>query len=255
MDIVFLIISTICFLGGILLSIALLRSGKSPSSTNLIVIALGFLFQCLFLWKRGELHGRCPITSGAEIFVFISWSMSIMYFILGRAFRLSLLGMFTAPIVFFFQAGAILSLLVSDSGPKPLEHVDPWLEMHASMSVLAYGAFALAAVAGVMYFVQNRQLKSRHPGRLSRNLPPIKYLSDALIRLLVIGLVLISIGIVSSFFMERSPSLAHLAASGAVWVIYCAILLVHLVRRQSPRTLAVCGVVAFGFALATLLAI
>jgi ABC-type uncharacterized transport system permease subunit len=35
----------------------------------------------------------------------------------------------------------------------------PWLELHASISLIAYGAFALACIAGVMYLVQERQIK------------------------------------------------------------------------------------------------
>ena len=34
-----------------------------------------------------------------------------------------------------------------------------WPEMHAAVSMIAYGAFALACVAGVMYLVQERLLK------------------------------------------------------------------------------------------------
>lgn len=218
-------------------------------------IAIGFVFQCLFLWKRSELHGRCPITSGSEILVFISWSIVIMYFVLGRAFRLSLLGVFTGPIVLFFQAIALTFLATNDPGARPAETLDPWLEMHASMSLLAYGAFALAAIASIMYLLQNRQLKSRHPGRLSRRLPPVKYLADALIRLLIIGQLLMTIGVVSAFFMEKTPSSLHMAASGGVWLLYGAILTYQLFRRQAPRALARCAIVAFSFAVVTLLLI
>ena len=41
--------------------------------------------------------------------------------------------------------------------------VNPWLEAHTSFSMVACGAFALACIAGVMFLVQERQLKTRHP--------------------------------------------------------------------------------------------
>lgn len=252
MDTIYLILSTLLFLGEFCLAVGLFRAGRRGGTPGLLVMAAGFVFQCLFLWERGQLHGRCPITNGAEILIFISWSIVIMYFVLGRAFRLSLLGLFTAPIVFVFQAVALLLLVVGDPGASPVAEVDPWLEMHASMSLLAYGAFGLAAVAGVMYLLQNRQLKSRHPGRLSRRLPPVKYLADALVRLLLIGLVLITAGIVSAFFMETVPSPLHLTAFGAVWLVYGLVLLVHLVRRLSPRSLAFGAMGAFALAVVTL---
>lgn len=253
MALTFLVLSTICFLIGFLIAIAVYRSGRSTTGLNMAIIAVGFVFQCLFLWERGQLHGRCPITSGSEVLVFISWSIVIMYFVVGRAYRLSLLGVFTEPTVFIFQSVALGFLVYNDPGARPVETMDPWLEMHASMSLLAYGAFTLAALAGLMYLLQNNQLKSRHPGRLSRKLPPVKYLADALIRLLIIGLILMTIGVISAFYMVESPTAIHLAASGGVWLIYCAILLVHLFRRQSPRVLAICSIVAFSLAIATLL--
>lgn len=249
-----LIIGTLFFFGGFVLAVLAIRSGRSHiGRRNMVVMALGFLCQCWFLKERGDLHGRCPITNGAEILVFISWSIVIMYFILGRAFRLSLLGVFTAPMVFVFQLVALLLLWKNDPGAKKLDKLDSWLEMHASMSLLAYGAFALAAVAGVMYLIQNRQLKSKKPGRLSSKLPPIRYLSDALVRLLIIGLILTTVGIVSAFFMQAKPSALHLAGFSAVWVIYALILLIQFIKGLTPKIISVCSIGAFVVAVLTLM--
>ncbi|MCG8598710.1 MAG: cytochrome c biogenesis protein [Verrucomicrobiales bacterium] len=253
MDDWYLIISTLIFLVGFLLAVISLRRGrKGEVGLNFWLAAAGFIFQCLFLRERGELHGRCPITNGAEVLVFICWSVVILYLALGKAFRLSLLGVFSMPLVFVFQLIAIISLAANDPGPRPPETLDPWLEMHASMSLLAYGAYGLACIAGIMYLVQNRQLKSHEPGRLFYSLPPIKYLSDAIIRLLVIGTVLISVGIIAAFFMQVAPEAVHLAASGAVWLIYFVIVLVQFIRRISPKRLSVLAIGAFVFALVTL---
>ena len=248
-----LILGTLCFFGGFCFAVASIRSGKPhPGRLNMAVMAIGFVFQCLFLRERGALHGRCPITNGAEILLFISWSIVIMYFILGRAFRLSLLGVFSAPIVFLFHCVALFLLWRNDPGAQRLDDIDRWLEMHKSMSLLAYGAFAIAAAAGAMWLVQNRQLKSRKPGNLFYNLPPIRYLADALVRLLGIGLALISVGIVSAFLMKTEASKLHLASSGAVWLVYALILATYFFKRFSPKLLSLCAIGAFLFALSTL---
>jgi len=255
MGLLYLAVSTAFFLGGFLFALAMLRSGQRRPAANFAVMGAGFLFQCLFLSERGDLHGRCPITNGPEVLIFIGWSLVIMYFVVGKAFRLSLLGLFTAPIVFSFQLLALAWLALSDPGARPPDSMDPWLEMHAATSLLAYGAFGLAAVAGLMYFAQDRQLKSRKPGRLSRHLPPIRYLIDALVRLLVVGQILITIGIASAFFMEQRPSALHFGASGAVWLIYLILLLVQRFRPLVPRTLSGSAVVAFVIAVVTLFAL
>jgi len=256
MDLIYLSLSTAFFLLGFVLAVRSLRAGKQGVvHLNVWIAVAGLVFQSLFLRDRGDLHGRCPITNGAEVLVFVSWSVVLLYLILGRAFRLSLLGVFSMPLVFVFQAAALASLLVSDPGRRPPTVRDPWLEMHASLSLLAYGAFGLAAIAGVMYLCQNRQLKSHEPGRLSRSLPPIRYLIDAIFRLLTIGGGLLTAGIVSAFFMQNLPSAVHFVASTVVWVSYATLLGIHLCRPLSPRSLAIGALVTFGIALATLWAL
>ncbi len=256
MQYISLILGTLCFFGGFIFAVASIRSGKPhPRRLNAALMALGFVFQSLFLSERGQMHNHCPVTNGAEILVFISWSIVIMYFILGRAFRLSLLGVFSAPIVFVFQLAALLLLWRSDPGPQPWEEVDRWFEMHVSTSLFAYGAFALSAIAGVMYLVLNRQLKNRNMGQLFQNLPPVRYLADALIRLLIIGLVLITVGIISALLMKTHPSITHFAFYGTVWFVYATILTIYFFKRPSPKSLSLWTILAFLLALITLSAL
>tara|TARA_R110000850_G_scaffold144887_5_gene266937 strand:- start:250 stop:1020 length:771 start_codon:yes stop_codon:yes gene_type:complete len=253
MDKIYLILATLVFLGGFVIAVAALRSGKHGSGRlNIGLAIVGVIFQSLFLRERGELHGRCPITNGAEVLVFISWSVVIMYLALGRPFRLSLLGMFSMPLVFLFQSVAIVSLLINDPGARPPKALDPWLEMHAAMSLLAYGAFGLACIAGVMDLVLDRQLKSHEPGRLFYSLPPMRYLYMAILRLFIIGTGLLSIGIVAAFFMDELPSPIHFYGSGAVWLVYASLLGVHLVKGFPPKRLSKAAIAAFVLALLTL---
>lgn len=256
MDILFLILATLFFLGGFVYSVMALRSKRyHPGYLNLVLIGLGFVCQCGFLNIRGQLHGKCPITNGAEVLVFIAWSLAIMYFVLGRAFRLSLVGTFTAPILAIMHLLGLTLSLVNPVVADPAENLDPWLEMHKAMSLLAYGTFALAAISGIMFLVQNRQLKSGKPGFLSFNLPPIRFLSDAMVRLLSIGLLLLTIGVTSAFFMEEKATPFHLSIFGGVWATYIGVLIYHFVKRPSAKWLSFASLIAFAIALITLSAI
>ena len=243
MEILLLTLSTLCFAGGFVYSVVALRSGRHhPTLPNLVVMAVGFVLQSLFMHFRGQLHGRCPVTSGAEVLVFLSWSTVLLYFILGRSFRLSLLGVFTSPLVFFFQGAALLTLLVAEA-------MDPWREFHVGVSLLAYGAFALAFIAGIMYLVQNRQLKRHQMGVLFHNLPPIRHLLSALVRLVVIGLVLLGVGIVTAFRVEGDVHLAHMGSAAVSWVVYALLMTLHAVKKVGPVKFATGAVLAFCFPL------
>ena len=158
MDHGLLIISTLCFfLAMVRTVVAIRRRSYRAVGFNFSAIALGFVFQTAFLSMRGHALGRCPLTNLFEVFIFLAWSVSLIYLLVGPAYRLSLMGAFTAPLVF----GCKRLPSSRRSMPPPCASLaSPWLELHASISLIAYGAFALACVAGLMYLVQERQLKT-----------------------------------------------------------------------------------------------
>src|SRR3954454_7169505 len=169
-----------------------------PKRFKFLAIGLGFLLQTTFLWIRGEAVGRCPITNLFEVFIFMAWSIALIYMLVGPAYRLSLMGAFTAPLVLLLQGFALLAPI--DRPHAPRMAVNSWLEFHASISIVAYGAFALACVAGLMYLVQERQLKTRQIHTIFQHLPPLSDLYAAITRLLWLGFVLYTAGLVSGFF-------------------------------------------------------
>src|SRR6476619_7733337 len=151
--------STLCFLIAVAHTLATVREGVFRRRRfNSFAIALGFGLQSAFLYVRGHAVGRCPITNLFEVFIFLAWSVALIYMLVGPAYRLSLMGAFTAPLVFAIQTFALLAPI--DVLHRMRLPANSWLEFHASISMIAYGAFALACVAGLMYLVQERQLKT-----------------------------------------------------------------------------------------------
>ena len=122
-----------------------------------------------------------------------------------------------------------------------------WHETHAATSVLAYGALALAAVAGVMFLVLDRQLKEQHlKSGLFRNLPPVRELLVSLERLLWMGGVLLTIGIIAGFLRPHdNAALGHLIAAVSVWIGYAVLLGVKTVRGITGRKLSLLTVLLF----------
>ncbi len=99
MDRYFLIASTVCFLTAVVHTAVEFRAKVfRPWRFNFFAIGLGFLFQTAFLSVRGHELGRCPITNLFEVFVFLAWSVALIYLLVGPAYRLSLMGAFTAPL-------------------------------------------------------------------------------------------------------------------------------------------------------------
>jgi len=246
-----LIISTLCFFLAMVHTGLAVRAGNyRPAGFNFLAIALGFLFQTAFLSVRGRALGRCPITNLFEVFIFLAWSVSLIYLLVGPTYRLSLMGAFTAPLVFALQTFALLAPI---DVPYAIRRAPaPWLELHASVSLIAYGAFALACVAGLMYLVQERHLKRHELNSMFYHFPPLTDLFAAITRLLWLGFVLLTLGIATGFFTGQPLPYIKIAWSLGVWIFYAAILLARHLGTTAPRRIAALCVVAFSAALTLL---
>ena len=243
--------ATVLFLGGFVHAFLSLRRGAyRPSWTALGLMAGGFLCQCLFLYWRGQELRRCPITNPLELMTFTAWAMVLFYFVVGSAYRLSLLGAFTAPLAFLMQ----LSALLKPDTHGPTAHGSPglWTELHATLSLMAYGAYALACVAGVMFLVQDRLLKKHTHHGLMRWLPPVHHLTQATRRLLMTGTLLLTIGIVAAYQMEKLPEFTKLLVVWIVWAAYVLLGVYEGWRGMSARRAAWAAAGCFVLAVASL---
>jgi ABC-type uncharacterized transport system permease subunit len=246
-----LIISTICFLAAVVHTGIALRAGVfRPGRFSFLAIGLGFVFQTAFLSIRGHALGRCPLTNMFEVFIFLAWSVALIYMLVGPAYRLSLMGAFTAPLVVLLQGVALIA-------PIDVRHpvkvpANSSLEFHASVSLVAYGAFALACIAGVMYLVQERQLKTHQLRSIFYHLPPLTDLFAAITRLLWLGFILYTTGIASGFLTGRPLPHVQVVAAIAVWLLYAAILQARYFRRIAPKRVAALCIIGFSAALTLL---
>ena len=251
MDRFLIVLSTGCYLAAVVRTALTLRGGLLHRGYfNLLAVAAGFVFQTAFLSIRGHAIHRCPITNLFEVFIFLAWSVAFIYLVIGPAYRLSLMGGFTAPLIFLIQFCALLAPI--DRAHPSGHPVNPWLEMHASISIVALGIFALACIAGVMYLVQERQLKTRQLHSIFYHLPPLTDLFAAITRLLWMGFVLYTVGLASGFFTGQPlPQVKTIWAIG-VWIFYAAILLGRHWRRLAPKRVAALCVIAFSVAVSVL---
>ena len=254
MDRPLLIASTLCYLTAVVRTLLAVRDRIALHGRfNFFAIGAGFLFQTAFLSVRGHALGRCPLTNLFEVFVFLAWSVALIYLVVGPTYRLSLMGAFTAPLVFALQTFALLAPI--DVPHQARLPANPWLEFHASISMIAYGAFALACVAGVMYLVQERQLKTHQLHSIFYHLPPLTNLFAALTRLLWLGFALYTAGLVSGFFTGGPLPRVKMICAFGVWLFYGAILQGRHLRWFAPKRVAALCVLAFSAAISVLWAI
>jgi ABC-type uncharacterized transport system permease subunit len=245
-----LVAASFCFLLSFGHTLYALGSGTfRPARFNLGAMAAGFAFETIFLYQRGQVVGACPITNLFEVLVFLSWSIVLIYLLIGPAYRISLMGAFSSPLVL----ALLLLAVLAPSEPAAAHGLrNPWVEFHAALSIIAYGAFGLACIAGVMYLVQERQLKSRRVSELLLNLPPITDLSAVNIRLVLIGFLLLTVAFGAGIAAGMSVTGLKTAASILIWLLYGAVLAFRRLHLLPPRTVASCSISVFILALITL---
>lgn len=203
-----------------------------------------FVAQLVWLEMRGELRGSCPLLDSGEILVFLAWSISLFYLIVGSAYRVTLLGMFSAPLVMVMLLIALIPGVL-DMNPVRQTNVDYWGEMHAAVSVLAYGALALGAVSAVMFLVLDRFLKTRElKSGLFKKMPPLHTILGSIVRLTITGVSFLSIGIICGLMM-RTHGGSHLWVAIVVWMAYVLLLGTWFVRGITPKKMSVFVVVLF----------
>lgn len=239
-----LILSTVAFMAGVVHAIAALRAGRwQENNWHFLPMAVGFAFQCAFLYLRGEMHARCPLTSQFEVFIFIGWCIVLLYFLVGATYRLSLLGLFTAPLIAILQT---LALFMPDN-PGSVKHVkmSVWEHLHAPLAMIAYAAFALACITGVMFLLQDHLLKKHRIHALFRQLPPIHHLSRAIMRMVALGVLLLAVAMMSTFKIHLPISTVKMTISWSILGLYTVILLLMWRHTLSARHTAWLSVLGF----------
>ncbi len=251
---VLLIASTVILIGSLGYTLVRLSSGRlRPGRTNLSALTTVFFLLSVDLWLRGQIQRSCPINSLFDVVVFTAWSTTLIYLIVGSAYRLSLLGAFTTPLVLFLLLMAEFAPL--DRNPAMRAMRGPWIEFHAALSLIAYGAFALGGLAGVMYLIQDRQLKKRKGGTLLYHLPPITDLGIANTRLIWLGLALLTIAFAAGFVSGMQVDTIKFWTSATIWFAYALMVVLRQVHTLAPRRTAILSVAALAFILITLPAI
>jgi len=104
-----------------------------------------------------------------------------------------------------------------------------------------------------MYLIQERLLKRHRMNSVFQHLPSIHDLAVAMQRVLVAGLILLTVGLIAGFFAGKAGEhKAAIAWAIGVWLLYGTLLVLGWTHRFSARRIAWMSVAAFTIALTTL---
>lgn len=123
--------------------------------------------------------------------------------------------------------------------------------IHILFMSLAFGVFAATFLMGLVYLVEQRQLKSRHYGRFLNWLPSLATMDRVHYRVLIVGFILLSLGILSGTILSKltegkffSEDPRQIAAVGT-WALYGIFLNVRMKPAWRGRRSMVLSLMGF----------
>jgi len=236
--------------------VALLLQQPYPRPAAYALLITGFLLQTLGLNLRGAEIRACPLGNTFEIAQFISWSLVILFFLIGPVFKLRLLGFFTAALATLLAGGSFLVPAWDRSYPPGIFGGNPWIELHAALAIFSYAVFALLALVSIMFLIQQHGLKRKRFKGVYQYLPSVQQLDTVAQRLLVTGVGVLTAALLfgAVFWVENTELVPvfKLSVTCLVWAGYLAVVVLRLKKKLVTRRHAVACILLFFCAMASL---
>jgi cytochrome c-type biogenesis protein CcsB len=223
----------------------------------LISVAIAFGFHTAFLIFRGLESALCPLTGLKESLALFAWTVTLCFLIAYARYRIKALGLFLLPLVAVLMLGT--ASIKSSPIPEMLRNV--WIYLHSMFLFLAYSMFFVTFIAGLLYLLQERELKAKKPKAFYYNLPSLRTLDDLFQRFLIVGFVLMTAGLLVGIIQAekawdtgwfRDPKVI---SATITWAIYLSLIYARVAWGWRGRRAAWLSLIGFLSVLITFLGV
>ncbi|HUU40230.1 MAG TPA: cytochrome c biogenesis protein CcsA, partial [Desulfatiglandales bacterium] len=137
----------------------IIKKNKAAGYWSHRILIVGFALNSVYLAISYYNLGALPALTFKSSLSFFAWTIIAAYIIFQFKFRIMVLGSFVIPFSLFL-------MVISSAIPISPITVRPifkslWLQLHVSTSLLGDGIFAIAFIAGIMYLIQEHQIKTK----------------------------------------------------------------------------------------------
>jgi ABC-type uncharacterized transport system permease subunit len=113
------------------------------------------------------------------------------------------------------------------------------LDAHVGLMLAAFASFTVAAAMALLYLYEERRLKHRDTGLLRLRLPPLEALDRLASRVALVGLLLLSAGIIVGLTrLDAGEVDAAMTVTAVIWGVYAAALVLRRETGLQGRRLA-----------------
>jgi cytochrome c-type biogenesis protein CcsB len=205
------VIALTLYLAGAFYSIyTFATKSKRPDRDLKIIIGLGFVAHTAAIVAAWREAGHFPVISPKEVSSFIGWAIAGYYLAVSRRYSTRALPAFLLPLVYLFMFVSLLLPARAEAVPRVLESAisaSPLTQIifpvHVTLVIASYAAFAVTFVCGVMYLIQEHELKAKRFGASSERLPALNTCDEIGYRSVTIGFVLLTLGVAVGIFWNN----------------------------------------------------
>lgn len=213
------------------------------------VLVGGFVVHCMTIFARWLATDITPVASLHESLSFFALTLVGIYLLFDYYYRTPILGAFICPIALVMMIGST----VAPSQPVPTNPIldSWWFPIHVSLAFLGHAIFAIAGVAGIMYLLQERMLKSKKFSGLFYRLPSLNVLDSINYKCLTFGFPLMTMGIISGAIWANSAWGGYWRWDPKetwaliTWFLYAALLHGRLTVGWRGRRAAIFAIIGF----------
>jgi cytochrome c-type biogenesis protein CcsB len=213
------------------------------------LLLAGFALHSATIVTRYVEAGYTPVTNLYESVSFFAWTLVGIFFLFDLRYRLSVLGAFVCPL-------ALVLMVVGSAAPKVAQEINPmldswWFPIHVTLAFSGNAVFTVAFVAGVMYLLQERMLKSKKFSGLYHRLPSLQALDSINYKCLTFGFPLMTMGIISGAVWANSAWGGYWRWDPKetwaliTWFLYAALLHGRLTVGWRGRRAAIFAIIGF----------
>ncbi|MCK9378007.1 MAG: c-type cytochrome biogenesis protein CcsB [Syntrophobacterales bacterium] len=212
------------------------------------VMTGGLAAQTAALIQRAWIDGYLPAATFGEALLLLAWALVAAFLVLNWRYPIKVLGALVAPLAALMVSGTLI--LPQRHGALSPALQGFWLAVHICLTLLGVAALALAGLGGILYLIQERQIKGKRFGFFYRRLPSLSQLDTLNYWCLTIGFPLLTAGMISGslyaqhtmgrFFSWDPKEVLTLIA----WLLYAVLLHERLTvgwRGRRAALLAICG--------------
>lgn len=187
---------TIYLIGTFTFLFYLLKPRKQIAQIAFITTIVAFVFHTLLLIFRYITLNYFPVTNLHQSLFFFAWSVVGVFIIFNIKHKIPILGSFVTPLTAFFL---ISSATQFTKGPIPIPPAlhSIWLPIHTTLAFLGDAILGLAFCVGIMYLIQENQIKKKKWNYFFHRLPSLQTLDDLNYFCLSLGFPFLTLGIIT----------------------------------------------------------